>query len=59
MGQNWRQGEALCLNGTMAVCAMDQNVSAWKSTGRGCPTSQRNLSTAQTKTAALCTRRFL
>jgi hypothetical protein len=39
-GQNWRQGEQICLNGALRICGMDQNVSSWLSTGKLCPTAQ-------------------
>jgi hypothetical protein len=38
-GQFWHQGEETCIAGRMRVCGMDQNVSSWLSTGKGCPTA--------------------
>ena len=38
-GVLWRQGQELCIAGQLQICAMDQNVSSWRSTGRTCPTA--------------------
>lgn len=39
-GALWRQGEEICIGGRMLVCGMDQNVSSWRTTGRGCLSAQ-------------------
>jgi hypothetical protein len=36
-GQIYIVGEEICLNGQLALCAMDQNVTTWRGTGRSCP----------------------
>ncbi len=33
----WPQGAETCIDGTIHVCGMSQNVSAWITTRRGCP----------------------
>jgi hypothetical protein len=38
-GQVFITGEQTCLNGMVAVCAMDQNVTTWRMTGQTCPQS--------------------
>jgi invasion protein IalB len=38
-GRIFVQGESTCVNGQVAVCAMDQNVTTWRSTGQVCPGS--------------------
>jgi hypothetical protein len=38
-GQAYTQGEQICLNGRIAMCAMDQNVTTWRSTDKTCPQS--------------------
>jgi hypothetical protein len=38
-GRVFIQGELTCVNGQVAVCAMDQNVTTWRSTGQACPQS--------------------
>jgi hypothetical protein len=38
-GQVFIQGQSTCLNGQVAVCSMDQNVTTWKPTGQTCPQS--------------------
>jgi hypothetical protein len=38
-GKVFVTGEETCLNGALAVCAMDQNVTTWRGTGRICPQS--------------------
>jgi len=44
-GAMWRQGEELCIGGQMLTCGMDQNVSSWRPTGRGCPTASTGIMT--------------
>jgi hypothetical protein len=39
-GKAFGQGEEICLGGSMAVCAMDQNVTTWQRTGRSCPSAR-------------------
>ncbi len=36
-GAFFSMGQELCIGGQMAVCAMDQNVTTWRRTGRTCP----------------------
>jgi hypothetical protein len=36
-GQIYIMGEETCLNGQVTVCAMDQNVTTWRGTGKTCP----------------------
>jgi hypothetical protein len=38
-GRAFTIDEQICLNGRMMSCAMDQNVTSWRSTGRICPQS--------------------
>ncbi|MGL4240152.1 MAG: hypothetical protein ACRCTI_03475 [Beijerinckiaceae bacterium] len=38
-GQVFITGEEICLNGQVSICAMDQNVTTWRGTGRMCPQS--------------------
>jgi glutamate racemase len=38
-GQIFITGEQTCLNGMVAVCDMDQNVTTWRMTGQTCPQS--------------------
>ncbi len=38
-GALFSMGEELCIAGQMAVCAMDQNVTTWRRTGRTCPSA--------------------
>lgn len=32
-------GEETCLNGKVAICSMDQNVTSWRTTPQACPSS--------------------
>ncbi len=36
-GALFSMGQEFCIGGQMAVCAMDQNVTTWRRTGRTCP----------------------
>ncbi len=38
-GKAYTIDEQVCLNGRMMTCAMDQNVTSWRTTGRMCPQS--------------------
>jgi hypothetical protein len=38
-GNAYTVGEQICLNGRVATCAMDQNVTTWRSTSKTCPQS--------------------
>lgn len=38
-GQLWSQGAETCIQGELHVCGMNQNVSAWISTRKSCPTA--------------------
>jgi hypothetical protein len=38
-GRAYTQGEEICLNGQLAVCDMEQNVTTWRQTRRMCPQS--------------------
>jgi hypothetical protein len=38
-GKAYTVDEQVCLNGRMMTCAMDQNVTTWRSSGRMCPQS--------------------
>lgn len=37
--RQWQQGAETCINGEIHICGMNQNVSAWISTRRACPTA--------------------
>jgi hypothetical protein len=39
-GKAFGQGEEICLGNSMAVCAMDQNVTTWKRTNKSCPSAR-------------------
>jgi hypothetical protein len=36
-GKAFTVGEQICLNGRVATCAMDQNVTSWRPTSDACP----------------------
>lgn len=36
-GTYYNMGEQRCVMGQMAMCAMDQNVPTWRTTGKECP----------------------
>jgi hypothetical protein len=38
-GQFFIEGDETCLNGMVAVCDMDQNVTTWRMTRKACPQS--------------------
>jgi hypothetical protein len=42
-GQAFTTGEQICLNGRVATCAMEQNVTTWKSSNRLCPEASLTL----------------
>jgi hypothetical protein len=42
-GQAYTTGEQICLNGRIATCAMDQNVTTWKSSTKLCPEASLSL----------------
>ncbi len=42
-GQAYTTGEQICLNGRVATCAMDQNVTTWKSSNKLCPEANLSL----------------
>jgi hypothetical protein len=42
-GALFSMGEEICIGGQMAVCAMDQNVTTWRRTGRTCPAAGRSV----------------
>jgi hypothetical protein len=39
-GKAFTIGEQICLNGTVAICDMNQNVTTWRSTRDACPNAQ-------------------
>ncbi len=39
-GKAFTLGEQICLNGRMATCAMDQNVTSWRPTSDICPNAR-------------------
>jgi hypothetical protein len=38
-GKAYQQDEQICLNGRIATCSMEQNVTSWRMTERLCPLS--------------------
>ncbi len=40
-GKAYTVGEQICLNGTVAVCDMNQNVTTWRSTSTYCPNARQ------------------
>jgi hypothetical protein len=36
-GRLWSQGEKTCMNGSLYVCGMNQNISSWEKTSGSCP----------------------
>lgn len=38
-GQVFITGDQTCLNGMVAICDMDQNVTTWRMTSQTCPQS--------------------
>lgn len=42
-GQAYTTGEQICLNGRVATCAMEQNVTTWKSSSKLCPEARLTL----------------
>lgn len=39
-GKAFTIGEQICLNGTVAICEMNQNVTTWRSTRDTCPNAR-------------------
>lgn len=39
-GRMWAQGVETCIQGQLHICGMNQNVSAWISTQKSCPTAR-------------------
>jgi hypothetical protein len=39
-GKAFTIGEQICLNGTIAICDMNQNVTTWRSTRNTCPNAR-------------------
>ncbi len=38
-GRDFLEGESICLNGSVAYCDMEQNVTTWRLTRQACPQS--------------------
>jgi hypothetical protein len=41
-GRAFTVGEQICLNGRMATCEMDQNVTSWRPTSDVCPNARNH-----------------
>jgi hypothetical protein len=41
-GKAFQQDEQICLNGRIATCTMDQNVTSWRMSERLCPEAKLN-----------------
>ena len=42
-GKAFTIGEQICLNGTVAICDMNQNVTTWRSTKDTCPNARMSV----------------
>ncbi|MGL4636023.1 MAG: hypothetical protein ACRCWF_08585 [Beijerinckiaceae bacterium] len=42
-GQAYTTGEQICLNGRVATCEMDQNVTTWRLSNKLCPEARLSL----------------